>query len=331
MGTTITAERQRQLEFDRQAAILSRLVPIGDEIESLSKKLIEGGFTSFCPYRDFQASFCECGDIPEHERYLREEAKLWLGSPNGLPGHYAGLEQGYTSAIITEMRRNRDLRNGCSYAELKGDEVWKREIDPCLRELARLEAEGSSIPTTRRRALRTEGNRLKSEEILRHALEVDSNPEHSPCEYAERFSDYLDQSFAPLGFHRDEFRSSPFFPVLSKPLTRSWDLCWSAENDQNLRLLPRFSFAEMPPSTPIDLRLYVRAAGTRGPAMVPLFFKASDVMIIRYHQLIVGFSSAYGRFANPAEMLVVVKAHARLYSFISDFVEAVLSVELAKG
>lgn len=259
-----------------------------------------------------------------HARYQIEEAKSFLGAPDGLPGHLTGGEQGYASLFIAELRRTRDAENGVSYAEIPGAEAWRQYLDPCVRRMERELMLGSDSPKLRRDSAETEFRKRRDEEIRQFVpnTATDCDPRSTDC--VEVLSEVLDRGLAPFGFERDDYRSTEFLPVYSKPVTDEWAFCWSPELDKTFRTLPRLARKGAEPRTGLNLRYYLAPKRRRTRIVNPLGFATSDIVIVRHEFIVPGFAHAYSYFRALKELRVIAMAHMALYERLHAQIEVAI-------
>jgi hypothetical protein len=316
------------LSYGRQVDILSRLANLADRAEELSVQLQKAGFDSFVAYQSFLASFCEQTEKSGHQRYLIEVAKTEIGTPDRVSGFLAGRELGFRSPLLAAMRAERDRTNGVTFEALTGPDIWKREIDPCARRMKRLEFSADPVVAERRRQMNLDRSRRREAEIAQHASERGQSFTFDSTGCSRFVAEVMESDLTPFEFAYDRRRSRRFFPVLSKPLTPSWDLCWSLHTDRNLRRMPRYQAMHGAWEIPLDACLYAASKGRRGNVDIPVGFTEWDAMEIAYTRLICGFEWAYGRYEGPQELETILKAHVELLKLTIPTVDSVLVSEL---
>jgi hypothetical protein len=286
--------------------------------------LEQKGFETFRPWEMFISAFCDCRELATHQTYIKEEAKVRIGAPDGMPGHLTGKERGYMSPIIAAMRHERDIINGVGYTQISNRDLWKRYIDPCVRRLEKLQMQQDPIVQKRRDEMYAAFHRKRDQEITLHSSAHAVANIGEPESLARLCCASLEKNFASFGFARNDARSNKFLPVFSKSLTDEWDICISPESDRTFRLLSRTNLGDYESTVALNLRLYVCAKNYRRSVQIPLGFDFLDMMLIRYEFLVPGFAWAYSNFASAADIEVIAAAHATLYELVSNFLEPTL-------
>ncbi len=64
-------------------------------------------------------------------------------------------------------------------------------------------------------------------------------PQSPSHDYSSYFAATLVEAFEPAGFVFDAYRSGEQCPVISKPITSDWDICWWPESNRTLLCPPR--------------------------------------------------------------------------------------------
>lgn len=287
------------LSYERQEKILEPIASLAENMEEYSQKLMQLGFSSFLAKSDFGSSFCEDGELATHNLWLIEFAKRKIGSPSGLM-----------------KRRDEPLD-------------WQSG-DPCIRRFYKTQNENPIIVFDRREEFQKLFFEYRSREKALHSStsisEINSIIESDG--YASFFRSVLLKNFAEMGFSLDHFRSQPKFPVVSKNLTKYWDICWSAVTDRTLKYRPIEPGADMLHMTDLNLQCYVRLEGKGGFAEAPRVFRNSDIMVIRVDSFVSEFFKTYGYFYGVEELEVVISAYANLYKMVSEDIERKLIEEL---
>jgi hypothetical protein len=136
------------LTFFQANELCRKLVPIGDAIWRFAEQLRVEGYSAFDARNDFVESFGASDEIEVHRLCAVEQAKLRLGQP--WPMKYSPDERKllYSSDLLNELYARRDAKNGCSASELTTkypgvDALWRREVDPCRRNMVRFEVSNS--------------------------------------------------------------------------------------------------------------------------------------------------------------------------------------------
>jgi len=288
-----------KLSFQRQEQILSALAPLVDNAEAYACDLKKVGFKSFIAWAEHDLSFCECHEIEEHRTNLSQFAKRRISAPNGL------------------------LRK-------KDEPVNWQDADPCIKRYKHLVAEHPEIVQVRLSRLHSRFLQLREVEMLRvpqPSIEIIEG-EIASLGYASYFSSVLIEYFHALGFSEDRFRSRMGFPVISKPLTKNWDICWSPESNRTLQQAPMKRSGDVRRMSDLDLICYVRSKRSGGFVSCPLFFDSINFMIIRLNSLVHGFLKAYSFFDGVQELGILLSAHAHLYKLVGPQIEATLSEAL---
>jgi hypothetical protein len=304
------------LTFFRANELCRKLVPIGDAIWRFAEQLRAEGYSAFDAYNDFVESFGVSDDIEVHRLCAVEQAKLRLCQP--WPMKYSSDERKllYSSNLLSELYARRDAENGCPASEIESkypgvNAVWRREFDPCRRNMVRFEI-SQRTQYQLRFAKFVEWQRLMIEGEIRAHLSGDTN--QAVFEMEDRFAKYqevMDRVSIPLGFQYDKQKSRDEFPVFSKHLTDGWDLCWTLQHTDMFALTPKEGcFAP---------NLDLRGANMAGDADKA---RAQESLFFRYQHIVPGFGIAYWKFRNLAELEWAIRAHLCLYKMMSPILEA---------
>ena len=143
------------------------------------------------------------------------------------------------------------------------------------------------------------------------------------------FSRVLQLTFLPMGFLLDPERSYKEFPVLTKSLNDSWDLCWSAETVRYSRGSSRVMVGSAGVWTSIKLVLYLVNRGFVGEPVNKIGFNKSRFMVIRLGQLVSGFDWAYSKMKDVTHMAICLSAYANLYAIYGSLLEEYMLEELS--
>lgn len=311
------------LSYDRQVHILSSLTGIADDRAALEAALERQGFTAFRAWQTFIAKFCQPSELGDHRAYQIEEAKVWIASPDGFPGHLTGTERGYRSSIIAELRRKRDLENAVRYQDIPADEAWKQYIDPCVRCLEREQILRPDYVRKMREDLSEDFRQRRAQEVRLHGGRGQGG--EAPADYKLAFEESLETALSPLGFARDEFRSSEFMPVYSKKINELWALCWSPESERTFALLERTGRKGEELKIELNLCLYASTKARRRAIVIPVGFQSSSVLRIRHDRIVPMFAGYYQYFSDIRELRTIVEAQLSLFTLIANPVEAAIA------
>jgi hypothetical protein len=313
--------------FFEQVRILSGLIKLAEHQQAYAEALERKGFTSFQVWNTFVCSYCLDKELETHRVYLIEEAKTWIGSPDGFPLHIVGKERGYKSPILVAMRAARDAVNGRPYDEITGPDIWMREIDPCLRRLKQLEFAQDPTALTRREQMYEEFREVRCEEVKPFRGNTAPASNYSPLA-KELFCVRL----APYGFKFDAYRSRQFSPVVSKPLNDAWDLCWSPDDEIPLRLELKVPSTLGERGTTLFCPMfYVSSKQSRGEPSKANRSGKLNFLMVAHDRVVPGFRWAYSSFEDGDELDLVISAHATMYGLIADFVESRLAKSLSNA
>jgi hypothetical protein len=304
------------LTFVQANELCRKLVAIGDAIWSFSEQLRADGYCAFDARNDFVESFGASNEIEVHRLCAVEQAKLRLGQP--WPMKFSPDERKllYSSTPLNELYAKRDAENGCTASELASkypgvDSVWRREVDPCRRNMVRFEVSDRDQYQLRFTKF-VERQRLMMEaEIQSHLSVVTGQHAFEMEDRFAKFQEVMNRISVPLGFRYDKQKSRDEFPVFSKQLNDGWDLCWALQHTDMFALTPTHGCFE--PS--LDLR-GANMAGDSDKA------RSREFLIFRYQNIVPGFASAYSKFRNLAELEWAITAHLALYNLMSPILEA---------
>jgi len=312
------------LTFFQANELCRKLVPIGNAIWRFAEQLRAEGYSAFDAYNDFVESFGANDEIEVHRLCAVEQAKLRLGQP--WPMKYSPDERKllYSSNLLSELHARRDAENDCPASEIDTkypgvDAVWRREFDPCRRNMVRFQI-SQRTQYQLRFAEFVERQRLMLEGEIRTHLSGDTN--QAGFEMEDRFAKYqevMDRAFKPHGFRYDKQKSRDEFPVFSKHLTDGWDLCWTLQHTDMFALTPKEGC--------LAPNLDLRGANMAGDADKA---RSREFLFFRYQHIVPGFGSAYWKFRNLTELEWAIGAHLCLYKLMSPILEAsITSTDLA--
>lgn len=305
-----------RLSFEQANAICRNWIALGDQADSYFEAMIDWGFEAFLPRKAYIESFAaNASELASHRRCVTEAAKEQLGQPRSIPMTVDELKRVYFSPLLQSLRKQRDEENGCSERELSSrfepeEAYWRREIDPCQRNLAKDRVARRAAHESRFETVVECERQLAAEEAQRHSAA------HSQKGgmFDERgryafFVDVMSRDAAALGFEFDKARSRATRVFFSKPLTDDWHLCWSVDDRF-------FLFTQTEGRFLLSLHLCSRKVGSPREVREPF-----QVLQIRYDALIYGFATAYWRFDDFHQLERAVKAHLQLYSLAADVCE----------
>jgi hypothetical protein len=134
------------------------------------------------------------------------------------------------------------------------------------------------------------------------------------------FTIVMKRDAAALGFEFDSRKSRLGYPVFSKQIDEEWDICWALEEPKSFyqnSVEGRFA-----PYLEIRNR-YLIGSVENG--------KSGEFLFIRYHQIVPGFTGAYGKFFKLDELETMIKAHLCLYRLMAPIIEEGAKKALTKG
>jgi hypothetical protein len=314
---TNTRDSARQiLSFNQAIAVCNEIRSAGENIFYYLEQLHRSGFEACLPFEEFFVSFASDPEqIKVHNQYLIETAKTVLGTPwpIALAAEHRALL--FRSELIQAMKARRDEANGVPEGELEsrfgpGESWWRKQIDPCWRNMARLQvtdrdiydAKWAAVVDSMKFQVQQESQRFSSDLSKAHTMSEDG-----------RYSLYINvmtRDAGVLGFRYDKFKSTIGFPIFSKSINDKWDLCWAIEEPKRFFWSP-FEGHFMP-------HLEIRSRKLRSSVA-----KATpgEFIQIRYAASVPGFFNAYRIFYSVDELETLIKAHLCLYSFMAPIIE----------
>ena len=264
------------------------------------------------------SSFCESDDDRTiHSSCVVEKAVSILARPWPVKATAESRRHFYRSRIFDDLRVLRNRRLGVPEDIGEADlatrllgRPWELEIDPC--EVRRI---WRSI-NEREQYIALEGNVLDQQremiqrEIVYHCAGNLTVEQLDPLGHMEVVSDFVQAEYSKIGFRRDVSRAGPDHLSFSKAVTEGWDLQLSLAEPRRLIRGPRAGF--------FRLALTLQPVGLKKPI---LDCREGEFLAFRIDMLIPGFH-AYRNFESFLELLLFVKAHARLYQLVAPQLEA---------
>lgn len=304
-----------RLSFEQANAICRNWIALGDQADSYFETMIDWGFDAIRPRKIYIESFAaDASELATHQRCVTEAVKEQLGQPRSFPVIGDELKRVYFSPLLQSLRKQRDEENGCSERELSsrfepGEAYWRREIDPCQRNLARDRVARRAAHEARFESVVACERQLAAEEARRHAA-AHSQRGHM---FDERdryafFVDVMSRDAASLGFEFDKARSRAKRPSFFKPLTDDWRLCWSVDDRFFLFAQTEGRFLPSP-------HLCSRKVGSPHTVTEPF-----QTLQIRYD--VFGVQTAYWVFHDFDQLGRAINAHLQLYSLLGGAIES---------
>src|ERR1700722_9630878 len=305
-----------RLSFEQANAICRNWIALGDQADSYFETMIESGFEAITLRKAYIESFAaNASELATHRRCVTEAVKEQLGQPRSIPMTGDELKQLYFSPLLQSLRKQRDEENGCSERELSsrfepGEAYWRREIDPCQRNLAKDRVARRVEHESRFDTVVESERHLLAEEAQRHSTGrgqkghmFDEGDRHA------FFVNVMLRDAASLGFEFDRARSRPKRPFFFKRLTDDWHLCWSV--DDRLFLFTPTEGRFLP-----SLHLCSRKVGNPREVIEPF-----QTLQIRYDAIIYSFPTAYWIFHDFDQLERAIKAHLQLYGLVAATIE----------
>lgn len=238
-----------KLSFKQANAICRNWIALGDEVHRCFEEMTRLGFEAFVPRNEYVESFAANeAELATHRLCFKETVRELLGQPRHFPIGDDESKQIYYSPFLESLRRQRDRENGCSERELSlyfeaGEATWRREIDPCQRNIAR----------------DVVARRMEHRARFEAVVEIERN---MAAKEAERFStglgarghmvdekdryafliEVMVRDAGSLGFEFDNKKSRASGPIFFKTITDDWRLCWSIDSRFLFFLLRRGVF-----------------------------------------------------------------------------------------
>lgn len=303
-----------RLSFEQANAICRNWIALGDRADSYFETMINRGFDAITPRKIYIESFAaDASELATHRSCVTEAVKEQLGQPRSIPMTGDELKRVYFSPLLQSLRKRRDEENACSERELSsrfepGEAYWRREIDPCQRNLAKDRVARRAAHEARFQTVVECERQLAAEEARRHSA--------AHCQRGHMFDErdcyafFVDvmRDAASLGFEFDKARSRAKRPFFFKPLTDDWRLCWSVDDRF-------FLFAQTEGRFLPSLHLCSREVGNPREVTEPF-----QTLQIRYD--VVGLQTAYCVFHDFDQLERAVNAHLQLYSLLAGAVES---------
>ncbi len=315
--TRLADSSKPRLSFEQANAICRHWVVLGDQAHSHFEKMLGLGFEAFTPRNTYIESFAANEtELATHRRYVAETVKERLGQPKHIPMTDDEIKQIYFSPFLQSLRQQRDRENGCSETELSkrfepGESSWRREIDPCQRNLVKDGAARKTEHRARFEAVLESEKQLSIDEAQRHSTgRVQKGHMYDEKDRYAHFADVMRHDAASLGFEFDKARSLAKRPFFFKPLTDDWHLCWSTDHRH-------FFFSPVEGRFVPNLHLCSRKVGNPREVTEPF-----QTLLIHYDALICGFTTAYWQFHDFDQLERAIKSHLQLYSLVSETIES---------
>lgn len=314
-----------ELPLVRQMAILAEIAQLADNMAVYEDQLVAAGFSAFRPLSEATDSFCLEEEKKPHSRYNIEVAKVFIGTPSGIPGYLARQRpDAYRSAFVEELRAERDAENGIPFLKIPLEERWRQELDPCIRRRRRSFPNPAVQQPLWLVEMLQKRQKLRENESKVHSTGLGSGCGDTPIGWEQFWLTLMRTYIGPEGFSHDQKRSSPFNPVYSKLIGSYWALCFSLESSEDIRLKLQYGSENVEAHTNFRIDLSVRAPGKKAKRLVAPGVWA-DKMTIRYTELVHGFKWAYGSFANFDEWEAALKAYICLYQMVAKPIDDILN------
>jgi hypothetical protein len=291
------------------------LAECGDNMFDYASALVESGLSAFMPRSEFHRSFCrDAAEQETHRSCSIELAKVALARP--LPARPSLTHDSlYRSTLIEELVRVRDHENGYPGSELRtraGRELWRMEIDPCRRQLARSRLEDRPGFDLSWSSVRDKELAMLISETTRHSSGLSRRFSFGRSDRWKFYVAAMEQVAGPLGFCLDKQRSSVGAPVLTKDLAETFRLSWHIDP-------ARFALnnleGDFRPS--LELRAVAAEHGVGGNDPQRFLF-------ISYDAAVRDFAQAYCTFRSLDQLETIIKAHLMVYRLLApSILEAV--------
>jgi hypothetical protein len=302
-----------KLSFDQANVLCREFLQVGQAVFDYMDGLQRFGFSAFMPHHDFIQSFCAAEESEVHRLCLIESAKNLLGRPWPFPVSQAEERLLYLSPFIQRLNQERDSENGVPVSRLSScypGEIWRIEIDPCQRRRAHSSVKDRQTYNAQWAAVQKEQRHRLELETARHATDL------SRCYTFDRrqryafFTAVMKRDTTTLGFEFDSLKSRPDYPVFSKQINETWDICWVLEEAK--AFYSNFAEGRFAPYLEIRNRNLIGSIENGN---------SGEFLFIRYHQIVPGFSNAYGKFSKLEELETMIKAHLCLYGLMAPIIE----------
>ncbi len=299
----MSVRMERILTYEDQARVLITLVPLIDNSWRYLKEMRRRGWVATLPRIDFEESFGDDEEVRLHRSIVVEGKKFRICTPN-LRYHISGRP--YESSFLVVLSNERKTTLAAKYGIDIPD--WEKSIDPCLRRLEKLRAEGRDEFERRRLLVEEQEQIYRAEEIVTHSVR--------PAGQIERLNEFYISSIGvsakALGFHYDEARSRSNRPVYSRPLTEAWSLCISAE-----------PLAWYSPKSEGEIRILLSLQ--HYPWNKPIrSVEPNRFLLIEYSEFVHYFEFCHRRFRTLDELNVLILARMDLLSLLLEGLEDAL-------
>ena len=230
----------------------------------------------------------------------------------------------YRSGFVDELRAKRDVANGTPENQIGTkfpgvESLWRREIDPCRRNMVRFELEHHDQYQSRWSALQYRKREILAAESAVHRSCVSEGVGFEMEERFEVFRCVMERDAGMQGFGYDLQKSRREYPVYTKMLTDQWHLCWTLSHLDMFALSPQDGI--------INFTLDLRSAGLAGTTENA---RAGEFLLFRFQGILPGFNDAYRKFVNLEEQETILKAHLTMYKVISPILESAVVDGLAE-
>jgi hypothetical protein len=314
-----------RLTFEEANAICREFVPIGDQVFNYMTNLRAAGFHAFLPRHEFIESFAEnAKELEIHRRCVVEEAKNRLGVPHPMRFSAEELKGIYRSSFIQQLEAKRDEANGVPRNQLERrysveEAAWRLHYDPCLRRKVRAGYDREEYKERFEVMLAAE-RAVFEQEVESHHTGLGRMPHtfDQSGRYAF-FSAVMQRDAAAIGFCYDKPKSRQNYPVISKPISRGWDLCWAIEDAR--------SFFRNPLEGQFAPSLELRGRDLCGPLVK---VGSGEFLHIRYAGIVPGFFNGYWKFLDLDQLETAIKAHLHLYGLTASTIEGGIQKVLGK-
>lgn len=304
----------------REGDLLCRMwIPIGEGVFELAAELERRGYAAFLPALRFEEQFCEnAAEQNLWRRCIVGRAMQRLGRPGPLNEDFGEPTSFYHSPLLAELERARDVRNGVPVNQVLKEypgEIWRLQAEPCAHRQYQASVQKQPWFDEQAKAMSEQKTARLSSELRARGVSPEVIQKLSAVDEQARYQCFLHVStevLGSLGFKPDERRSRQFHPVLSKELTKEWDICWTPGDHQRFAgILDKGYFA---PTMQLRHRSFV-ARTNNDPKQQGKF------LFIPYQGLIPGFSRAYWEFNSFALLEHCIRAHLEIYRIIGPRIE----------
>jgi hypothetical protein len=294
-----------ELSYQQQGQLLARLLPLAENWWETIEAMRGGGWNVFLPRLNFEMSFASTEeDLLQYRRYVIEDAKCRIANPNsrifiprqGLP---------FDSEWFRQLRVLRDQELGEPYDPQK-HAFWQGAVITCIRRMDLLRHEDRKEFERRMATVVQEEHRLRSGEIERHGSELPQQVTFDPEGISSFYRTVLEGHVSSLGFGVDTLRSRDGYPVFSRRINESWDLCLTPE--------PLVWWLGKK-SGESSLLLSLQAVGQHRPLKKA---RLSQVLLIEIWHLIPYFDFLYRYFSTLEELEITISARICLLSMVLD-------------